>query len=177
MHAACMLGAKFAFITISAFLQNYLTATAEEHGLRDRMACALTIDDPYKNDPGKGVQEPDRREKRSIYQLVTEDAAKCEEVFLAACEKAIAKGADVLIPGEGILNEFIFARKLTQCNGIPILDANAALWHCATMMVNLKQKSHIGISRGFSYKKPNDDLMEKIRGFHEGLPFSDVPFS
>ena len=128
MLASCLLGRKFAFITISDFLRSYLTVSAEK-------------------------------------------------IFLHTCEMAISLGAEVLIPGEGILNEFIFERNMTQCKGMPILDANAALWQCATMMVNLKSKSKINISRGFTYKKPDDLLMKQMADFYEARSYTDTNFS
>ena len=168
MHAACLLGKKFAFITISSFLKSHITTQVEENGLEKRLACVLTMKNLHDNQAGSA----DSRGERTIYHLVTEEKAKAEEIFLSTCEEAIAMGADVLIPGEGILNEFVFERGMTHCGGIPILDANAALWHCGTMLAKLRSRSSINTSRGFAYLKPDDELMNLTREFHKALSFS-----
>ena len=173
MHTACMLGRKFAFVTISNFLRSHLTVTVEENGLQDRLACVVTLENPYA---GRS-NEAETHGQRPIYRFVTEEKDEAERLFLLACERAIALGADVLIPGEGILNEFIFERGLSQCNGVPILDANATLWHCGIMMSNLRSKSKITTSRGYVYKRPGDDLLKRIRDFHQELPFTNIKFS
>ena len=173
MHVACMLGRRFAFITISSFLKSHLTVSVEENGLKDRLACVLTMEIPSDHH----VDNAETHGQRPIYRFVTEDKAEAEKIFLVACEKAIALGADVLIPGEGILNEFVYERNLTHCNGVPILDANATLWNCGIMMANLRAKSKITTSRGYCYKKPGDDLMKRVRDFHQKLPFTGIDFS
>ena len=178
MLASCLLGRKFAFITISDFLRSYLTVSAEKYGFSNRLACVLTMDENPENKYSiESVAGSENSKRPPIYRFLTEDADKAEKIFLHTCEMAISLGAEVLIPGEGILNEFIFERNMTQCKGMPILDANAALWQCATMMVNLKSKSRINISRGFTYKKPDDLLMKQMTDFYEARSYTDTKFS
>jgi Asp/Glu/hydantoin racemase len=162
MLTACVLGKKFAFVTIGPSMQAHITASVKEYELTGRLACVLAMDPPIdeyamEGDPAAG--------------------AAAEASFLRSCRDAVALGADVIIPGEGVLNEFAYERGLTQCEGIPILDGNAAMWQYAIMMANLRQKNHLTVSRGFSNLRPDDDLMRHMRDFHQLRPFTSADFS
>jgi hypothetical protein len=110
--------------------------------------------------------------------MLAHEVQTVEKAFLNCCRKAMAAGADVLIPGEGELNEFVFKHKLTQCDGAPILDANAALWNYGIMLANLRTKSNITVSRsGFGYLKPDNAMMEHMQGFHKLQKLSPADFS
>jgi UDP-3-O-acyl-N-acetylglucosamine deacetylase len=83
----------------------------------------------------------------------------------------------VIIPGEGVLNEFAFARGIASCDGVPILDGNAAVWHYAIMMAGLNQKNGLIVSRKLSYPKPSRETMDSIREFHKIGPMDITDFS
>jgi Asp/Glu/hydantoin racemase len=162
MLTACVLGKKFAFVTIGPSMQAHITASAEKYGLAGRLACVLAMDPPIDEYAMEGDPEA---------------GAAAEASFLRSCRNAVALGADVIIPGEGVLNEFAYERGLTQCEGAPILDGNAAMWQYAIMMANLRQKNRLTVSRGFSNLRPDADLMRHMRDFHQLRPFTEKDFS
>jgi Asp/Glu/hydantoin racemase len=85
------------------------------------------------------------------------DPSKVIDLFLAATEEAVARGAEVIIPGCGVLNMIMVQNRVSTVKdtGVPILDISGALMKNAEMMVILKEKSGVGISRKGYYKGPS----------------------
>jgi Asp/Glu/hydantoin racemase len=162
MLVACALGKKFGFVTIGPSMQASIAASAEEYGLSGRMACVVAMDPPIDEYDLEGNPEA---------------GASAEASFMRSCRKALDLGADVIIPGEGVLNEFVFERDLSQYDGAPILDGNAALWQYGIMLANLRQKNHLTVSRGFAYLHPDEELLRSIRNFHGLRAFGSGDFS
>ena len=149
MLISCSLGKRFGIVTIDPFMVDHFIALGKEYGLTDRVSSILSMDPP--------IQEFD----------MEGEGRRAEELFLNSCRKAIEQGADVIIPGEGVLNEFAFSRGITSCDGVPILDGNAAVWHYAILMAGLNQKNGLVVSRKLSYPKPSRETMNSIRAFHQ----------
>ena len=170
MHVAGLFGRKFAYITLTGYLQEHLTVCVEKNGLKDRLAGVFILSDHFNGNDRTIEQIP-------IYEIVNERPDELERIFMAKCEEAIALGAEVLIPGEGILNEFIFQHRITECRGRTILDSNAVLWNAGIMLANLRTKSSIKASRGYTYYKPEEKLMKMVNDIYSTLPFSGFTFS
>ena len=162
MMVACMLGKKFSMVTIGPSMQEHIMDEAISCGLEKRIASSLTIDPP--------VME---------YQMEgdVEQGNLVEKLFLQTCDKAIASGADVIIPSEGVLNEFLYQRGVNSYKSIPILDANAIMWQYAVMLAKLKRASGITVSRRMAYTTPPKDLLEKLQGIHTRYNLSESDFS
>ncbi|MEY8338034.1 hypothetical protein AALB16_08380 [Lachnospiraceae bacterium 62-35] len=103
-------------------------------------------------------------------------ADKAEEKLLEFCRQAVRQGADVLIPGEGMLNEFAYTRGLTHCGGIPILDGYAVLWQYAKMMHELHKTCNLHASRR-SCRKPDEKQLNEMRQFHKMYHLTEADFS
>jgi allantoin racemase len=149
MLISCSLGKGFSVVTIDPFMVDRFITLAKEYGLKERVSSIISLDPP--------IQEFD----------MEGDGHHAEELFLDSCRKAVAAGADVIIPGEGVLNEFAFSRGITSWDGVPILDGNAAVWHYAILMAGLKQKTGLGVGRKLSYPKPSREAMDSLRAFHQ----------
>ena len=162
MVASCMLGKKFSLITIAPSMREHMIQSAVDCGLEKRAAAILNIEPPII----EAQMEGDEKE-----------GALVEKLFLKACDKAIEAGADVIIPGEGVLNEFLYARGIRSYRGLPILDANAILWQYAVMLAKLRKTSGITISRRMAYAKPPAELLEKLQGIHTRYNLSESDFS
>jgi Asp/Glu/hydantoin racemase len=162
MVASCMLGKKFSIITIGPSMQEHIMDEAIKCGLEKRAAAILSVDPPVIETQMEG----DEKEGDLV-----------EKYFLQTCDKAIEAGADVIIPGEGVLNEFLYARGVRWYKSLPILDANAIMWQYAVMLAKLKQTSGIGVSRRMAYAKPPADLLEKLQGIHTRYNLSEADFS
>ncbi|MCR4443272.1 MAG: aspartate/glutamate racemase family protein [Peptococcaceae bacterium] len=162
MLIACSLGKKFGVVTICPPIRDHLLDSVDEYGLSERMSSIISMDPPIT----EYAMEGDEQAARAV-----------EESFLQACRQVIAEGADVIIPGEGVLNEFAFRRGITSCDGAPIIDGNAALWNYATMLANLRRTTGLVVSRRFTYAKPPRELLEESRAFHHLRPLTSEDFS
>jgi len=162
MLVACTLGKKFSMVTIGPSMQEHIMDEAISCGLEKRIASSLTIDPP--------VME---------YQMEgdVEQGNLVEKLFLQTCDRAIASGADVIIPSEGVLNEFLYQRGINSYKSIPILDANAIMWQYAVMLAKLKKASGITTSRRMAYTTPPKELLEKLQGIHTRYNLSESDFS
>lgn len=159
MLVSCSLGKRFGIVTIDPSMADHFRTLAKEYGLSERVSSIISVDPPLQEFDMEG------------------DGRQAEERFLNSCRKAIAEGADVIIPGEGVLNEFAFSRGIASCDGVPILDGNAAVWHYAVMMASLNQKNGLIVSRKLSYPKPSREAMDSIREFHRIGSMSIADFS
>jgi Asp/Glu/hydantoin racemase len=162
MLAACLLGEKFSVVTITPSMQEHIINESIRCGLEKRAAGVFSIDPPVMEYQMEGSKE---------------DGDLVEKLFLQTCDKALDVGADVIIPGEGVLNEFLYARGVRSYKSVPILDANAILWQHAAMYAKLKAMSGITVGRRMYYAKPPKELLEKLQGVHTRYNLEESDFS
>jgi Asp/Glu/hydantoin racemase len=96
-----------------------------------------------------------------------DDAAALVERFSHTARKAIALGAEAIIPGQLYLSEAIARAGVTRIDEVPIVDGLAALIKMAEAMADLKK---LGISvtrRGYTHARPPKDILEHARKFNE----------
>jgi len=162
MLAACLLGKKFSMITIAPSMQEHIWESAISAGLEKRVAAILAIDPPVNE-----------------YQMEgdVEQGNLVEKLFLQTCDKAIEAGADVIIPGEGVINEFLYARGLRSYKSVPVLDANAIMWQYAVTYAKLRKVSGITTSRRMAYATPPKELLEKLQNIHTRYNLEESDFS
>jgi len=173
MHASCFQGRKFAFVTLGESLVDFITAEAEENGIRDKMACVLIVDEPIMN----YIRRVNEANPATEQDLIAQNAEKAKEIFMRACRKAISQGAEVLIPGEGIFNEFVYEYKITECDGVPVLDANAALWNYAMMMVHYQRIMNDNVNKAYVDRKPDEELMKTMVDYFANNTITSADFS
>ena len=159
MLVSCSLGRRFSIVTIDPFMVDHFRSLVKEYGLAERVSSILSMDPPIEEFEMEG------------------EGRQAEERFLASCRKAIDEGADVIIPGEGVLNEFAYSRGIASCDGVPVLDGNAAVWQYAILMAGLHQKNGLTVSRKLSYPKPSREALDSIRAFHQIGPMGVEDFS
>lgn len=162
MLVACTLGQRFGVVTICPSMKYHLTNLAKVYGLTDRLSSIISMEPPVNEYDMEGDEQ---------------EAQKVEDIFHRACLKAIAQGADVIIPGEGVLNEFAFKRQIKSIEGAPVIDGNAVLWQYAVMMVNLQRTTGLGVSRLLTYPRASQKELEKFRSFHGLRPMAIEEFS
>jgi Asp/Glu/hydantoin racemase len=96
-----------------------------------------------------------------------DDAGALLERFSSTARKAIALGAEAIIPGQLYLSEAIARAGMTRIDEVPIVDGLAALVKMAEAMADLKR---LGISvtrRGYTHARPPQDILEHARQFHK----------
>jgi allantoin racemase len=160
MLLSCTLGDKFSIITITPSMKEHLMESAKEYGLDKRVASIITIDPPINE-----------------FDMESDTGKNVENLFKNSCEKVIKDGADVIIPGEGVLNEFLFKKNIKEYRGVPILDGNAALWQYAVMLSNLQKCSGLTVSRRYTYAKVPQELLYNLNNLHNMANLGDSDFS
>jgi hypothetical protein len=93
-------------------------------------------------------------------------SAELVEKFRANARRLIAKGADVLIPAEGVLNTLMVRNGLEEVDGVPVLDSYGAVLAMAEMLVHLKK-------RGRASGEPIRRLREAAGVDHRTHPLDD----
>jgi allantoin racemase len=90
-------------------------------------------------------------------------SAELVERFCANARRLIAKGADVLIPAEGVLNTLMVRNALAEFDGVPVLDSYGAVLAIAETLVHLKNRTGLRVSRSGAYANPPAPIVDHIR--------------
>ncbi len=82
--------------------------------------------------------------------------------FEQAAGEAAAAGADLVIPGEGALNELLYQRGVRQAGGLGVLDPFAVVLAWTEMLVMLRRRTGLSTSHAGGYSRPDDDLLAAL---------------
>lgn len=124
MMVASSLGRRVAYVALNTFQKAEIEDRAHEYGFSHRLAGVVPM-------------EPE------VNLFALEDEAENARIcagFLRACDSAIALGADVIVPGDGVLNEFVYSRGLLDHRGAKILDGLGTLFLQAEMFAKLHSR-------------------------------------
>jgi hypothetical protein len=80
--------------------------------------------------------------------------------FIAACDEALRLGAEVIIPGDGVLNAFLVRHKMLYHDGAVIMDSLGVLFHHAAFMARARASGCLDVSRRLLYAKPTDAMLD-----------------
>ena len=145
---ACSLAERFALVTLSPKYARRLSEVVARHGMKERVTGILPLGDNLdERDLNAALQDP-----RAVLHA-----------FREATQTAIADGADLVIPAEGILNEVIYRNKVSELEGATILDAVGVTLLHAEMQVRMKRKLNIGVGRAWSYPRAAPSLTNAFR--------------
>lgn len=79
-----------------------------------------------------------------------------------AARAAIAAGADVIIPAEGVINELLVAEKITEIDGVCVMDAVGVVVLHAEMMAKLSSRTGLHAGRRWHYPKPSAEVLQQL---------------
>ena len=148
---ACSLARKFGLVTLCEEQSADYTDLMLSYGLERRYAGAVSVNPPID----EFSLEADEETARAI-----------EERFDKACALAIERGAEIIIPADGVLNEFLVRRgRLTARGDVPVMDSLGVLFQHAAFLVRLARTTGAGVSRHQFYARPSQALVEHVRGF------------
>lgn len=153
MHFACLLGSRFVIIAFGERFDQMLDVRVKRLGLAERALPTMLMERTSFADVGRAL----------------DDAAALVERFSSTARKAIALGAEAIIPGQLYLSEAIARAGVTRIDEVPIVDGLAALLKMAEAMADLKR---LGISvtrRGYSHARPPQEVLEHARKFHKRI--------
>jgi Asp/Glu/hydantoin racemase len=159
---ACSLARRFALVTLNRDQQVQHEDLAAAYGLASRVAAVIPMH--------PGIDE---------YMLEADDetSAPIVEGFRAACRKAIAAGAELIIPGDGFLNEFLYRRRFVAFEGAPVMDALGVLFHHAAFMARMQSSLGLRPSRLHHYATPPPDVLLQARAAAGRREWTEDDFS
>ncbi|QEC48030.1 hypothetical protein FSW04_10910 [Baekduia soli] len=162
MLVACSYGRRFAVVTLCGDESVNLDDLCEQYGLRRRLAGIVAMDPPIDE-----------------YTLEAEgDAtAPVAEGFERACARAFDLGAEVIVPGDGVLNEFLYRQGTSAVGGATVMDSMAVLFTYADMLARLHATAAMGVSRRQMYLKPPADMLRFGREVAGRRDLSESDFS
>jgi Asp/Glu/hydantoin racemase len=148
---ACSLARKFGLVTLCEDQSADYTDMMLAYGLERRFAGAVALDPPID----EFSLEADEQAARAI-----------EERFDLACAAVVARGAEIIIPADGVLNEFLVRRRrLTARGGVPVMDSLGALFQHAAFLARLARTTGARVSRHQFYARPSRAMVEHVRRF------------
>lgn len=150
MLTATMVGERMGVLLFIKEMAPIVDRNVECMGLGSRYAGAHFVGFGF-DDVLKAFDDPD--------QLL--------ERFHAAARQLIAKGADVIIPGEAPLCILLARNGLSRIDGVPIVDAIGATIKTAEMMVDLRKTCGLSPSRvGYFTEKPARERVLELLNFY-----------
>ena len=162
MLIACSYGRKFAVVTLCGDESANLLDICEHYGLERRLAGVISMDPPIDE-----------------YTLEAEDESviEVERGFERACARAFELGAEVIVPGDGVLNEFLYRRGLSAVDGATVMDSIAVLFTHAEMLARLRARTGMTASRRQMYLRPPAAMTVFGRTFAGRQDLTEADFS
>ena len=155
---ACSLGRKFGLVTLCEDQSADYADLMQAYGLERRFAGAVSVDPPID----EFALEADEETARAI-----------EARFDQACARVVERGADIIVPADGVLNEFLVRRgRLSARGDVPVMDSLGVLFQHAAFMVRLARTTRAGVSRHQFYARPSPALIEHVRRFSRQQPLA-----
>jgi allantoin racemase len=148
MLTACSLGRKFAIVSITDFQKMLTEELAASYGLAGRMAGVVAM--------SPAVRLFDLERDGEVVDSI-------KQRFLACCHEALSLGAEVIIPGDGVLNEFLVRHRLLQVEGAVVLDSLGVLFQHAAFLARGRAAGVLDVSRRLLYAKPTAVMLEHTR--------------
>ncbi|CAM4375807.1 aspartate/glutamate racemase family protein [Bordetella muralis] len=150
MLTACMLGRKFGVLLFIDDMDELITENALRHGLESRFAGAQPVGFTFND-----------------VLAAFEDPSELIEAFRDSARKLIARGADVIIPGEAPMNVLLARNGVSEVDGVPVLDSLATWVKQAETLGDLHRLCGIKACRkGYYHRLPDPDRVNEIFSFY-----------
>jgi Asp/Glu/hydantoin racemase len=144
MLTACSLGRRFGLVSLNEFQRNLTEDLASQYGVAGRLAGVAAMAPPV----------------RLIDLEVEAEAPAIRARFEASCRELAARGAEVIIPGDGVLNAFLVRHRVLQAEGMVVMDPLSVLFHHAAYFARLRAMTGLTVSRRGYYKRPSAAMLE-----------------
>ena len=151
MLHACTLGSRAGLVTINPGFVPGFRQQIRRYGLEHRIPFIESID--YQ--PGDFMRAFESAEVRS--QVI--------EQYCRQAEKVVQSGADVFIPGGGILMLLLEMAKVRSIAGAPVICGIATLIEMAEMAVRLRRRYGLETSRLGDFKLPPQQVIDEFLGY------------
>jgi Asp/Glu/hydantoin racemase len=145
----CSVGTKLGFVTTTADVKAMIEKALPAHGLASRVACILPLDPPIQ---GAELHACFERPQAVL------------DGFHRAAALAVEKGADVLIPAEGLIAALLTEHGITRLHDAPVMDVFGVTWSHALMLAELRASSGLSMTRRGRYAPPDPLLLQRLTG-------------
>jgi allantoin racemase len=143
----CSLGSYVALISNAPAVQ-WMTRTAvDKHRLGNRVLDIVALD-PALDEPALAAAYA--------------DPAPVIANFTAAARRLVARGADVIIPAEGVLAELLVRHGVREIAGAPIMDVFAVSWAYALMQIRLWSKTGLRVGRSWHHRRDDPAIVTRL---------------
>jgi hypothetical protein len=123
--------------------------SVEAHGLAARVLRVQSIDPP--------LDEP-------ALAVGFEEPGPVIDSFRRAARLAIADGADVVIPAEGMLAELLYVNGVKEIDAVPVLDVFGVTWAYAAMLARLRERTGLQVGRKWHYRRDDPEFVRELAG-------------
>lgn len=148
MLLSCSAAKRFALITLTPENVWRLQEMVERHGMERRVSGIYPL-------------EPRLSEKDLVGAFA--DPRAVVAIFEKAVALAVADGAELVIPAEGVLNELLFAHGLHRVDATPVLDCVGATFLHAELMVRMRRTSKLEVGRAWDHARPDAAMTAELR--------------
>lgn len=145
MHVACMLGTKFSGIAFSDKQAQYYDALAKRYGFGDRVVPFASL----------GI---DLKEVQKGFS----DSGWMMGLFRKCLKQLAGSGAEVILPACACVNTIVVNEKITEMEGMLVLDINALLLKVTEAMADFYKLTGARRSRRLLYQKPMKEDLKNI---------------
>jgi Asp/Glu/hydantoin racemase len=149
MLEARRIGKRFSVLVFIPELVDQIRDNAQRYGFGAQLADVAHVGFQF-GDVLKGFTDP----------------AQLIDRFRAAVRAQIAKGAEVIIPGEAPLCVLLARNGISEVDGVPIVDSLACWIKMAEGMVELKRQGMAPQRKGYFEELPAPDRVEEILRFY-----------
>lgn len=143
----CSLGRYVGLISNAPAVQWMTKVAVDKHGLDARVLDVVALDPP--------LDEP-------ALAAAYADPAPVIASFTAAAERLVARGADVIIPAEGVLAELLVRHGVREIAGAPVMDIFGVTWAYALMQVRLWSKTGLRVGRSWHHRRDDPALVARL---------------
>ena len=148
MLVGCSIAEEIALVTLTPEYARRLRDTVRRHKLESRVTQVIGLgEDISEHDVNRGIEEPDH----------------IVNAFRSVAGAAMDRGADLLIPAEGILSLVLHKHEIAGIEGTSVMDSVATVLRYAEMLVELRRRTGLSVGRRWSYPQPGPDLRDDIR--------------
>ena len=145
--AGCSVASRVGIVTIGLAGVGLLQESVARHKLESRVASVVELMPTLTEfDLQRAFKEP--------------DAVRAS--FEQACRVAIDAGADVIIPGEGVLNELVVQLGIKEVDSVGVLDAIAVTVLHTEMLVHAYRRAGLRTGRRWEYSRVPADLRRAL---------------
>lgn len=151
LHVASMLAPRFGVVGFIPELEEPIRDNAARYGLNARLvACTYTRTGPEQ-----------------VHAALQGQSGPFLDAFREAARTAIAAGAQVLIPGEGLPNEILVREEITDIDRVPVLDPDGLLIKFAELFVEARVLGLVPpVTSGYRGRRPAPDQLHHLLGIY-----------